>query len=50
MLEEHGWPALPEPTGDSGGWLRAAATRAGLIFTFRSKGQAEIAVSGAVHA
>lgn len=50
VLEEHGWPALPEPTGDSGGWLSAASTRGGLTFTFRSKGQAEITVSGAVDA
>lgn len=50
VLEEHGWPALPRPEGDAGGWLSAESSHGGLVLSFRSKGHAEIAVSGPVHA
>ena len=50
VLEDHGFSALSAPTGGVGGWLSATSTRAGLDFTFRSKGYAEIRVSGRVEA
>lgn len=48
VLADHGWPALPIPQGGTGGWLTAEIARGSMTFTFRSKGQAEISVSGRV--
>lgn len=48
VLERNGWPPLPTPDGDPGGWLTATSSRGGLAFTFRSKGSAELSVSGVV--
>lgn len=50
VLEDHGFSALSVPTGGTGGWLSGSSERAGLEFTFRAKGHAEIGVSGQVQA